>query len=291
MTVLPLLAVLLGVLLGAALAGRRPQLQALGRRPLQVAIALLGLQLSFTDLAQVGGRHLVVVVVTVAVTYVGTQALARRLGFSRAQGLLVASGFSVCGASAVAAMEPLTDADEGDSGLAVALVTLCGSLAILLLPAVRGPLGLDQAAFGAWVGASVHDVGQVAATAGRVGTVALTTALVVKLSRVALIVPLVLLESRRCASAGTLGTTARLPWFVPGFVGAAGIHSLDVLPEPALSALATGQHGLLLLGLVGLGAGVRPERLRRLGGRATVLGLASWLLVAGTSYLLLQLVA
>jgi uncharacterized integral membrane protein (TIGR00698 family) len=285
-TVLPLLAVLLGVLLGAALAGRRGQLQALGRRPLQVAIALLGLSLTFTDLAQIGGRHLAVVVLTVVVTYVGTQALARQLGFSRAQGLLVASGFSVCGASAVAAMEPVADADEGDSGLAVALVTLCGSLAIVVLPALRGPLGLDEAAFGAWAGASVHDVGQVVATAGSVGTVALTTALVVKLSRVVLIVPLVLWEGRRCATAGR----ARVPWFVPGFLVAAGVHSLAVLPAPVQSALATGQHALLLVGLVGLGAGVRLDRLRRLGGRATVLGLSSWLLVAGTAYLLLQLV-
>lgn len=279
MTLLPLGAVLLGVLLGLLW----PRLRHLGRLPLQIAVALLGLRLSFGDVAQIGGRHLLVVVVTVAVTYLGTQVLARHLGFTHAQGLLVASGFSVCGASAVAAMEPVVDADEGDSGLAVALVTLCGSLAIFVLPALRGPLDLDPSEFGAWVGASVHDVGQVAATAGRVGGVALTTALVVKLSRVALLVPLVLFEGRRSAPA----TRVSVPWFVLAFLGAAALSPL--VPSGLLTVVLNGQHGLLLLGLVGLGAGVRPDRLRVIGGRAAVLGLGSWFLVASTSYVLLQL--
>jgi uncharacterized integral membrane protein (TIGR00698 family) len=279
---LPLVAVLVGVALGR----RLPGTGVLARWPLQLAVALLGLQLSVTDVTRTGARHLVVVLVTVAVTFVGTQALARRLGFSRAQGLLVAAGFSVCGASAVAAMEPVAEAEEGDSGLAVALVTLCGSLAILVLPALRQPLGLDASTFGAWVGASVHDIGQVAATAGRAGTAALVPALVVKLCRVALLAPLVLAQSRRCVGP----VRVAVPWFVPGFVVAAGLHSSGLLPAALLGALHSGQQVLLLVGLVGIGARVQLGQLRRLRWSATALGLGSWLLVAGTSYTLLRVV-
>ena len=74
--------------------------------------------------------------------------------------LLVATGFAICGASAVAAMKDVADGDDDDTAVAVALVTLCGSIAIFVLPALRGPLGLDVSAFGTWAGASVHDVGQ-----------------------------------------------------------------------------------------------------------------------------------
>ena len=106
--------------------------------------------------------------VTVAVTFAGTQLLGRLLAVPPARALLVATGFSICGASAVAAMSEVADADEDDTAVAVALVTLRGSLAIVLLPPLRVPLGLDPVAFGSWVGASVHDVGQTVATASRV---------------------------------------------------------------------------------------------------------------------------
>lgn len=148
-------------------------------------------------------------------TFTATRWLGRRLGVPPARALLVATGFSICGASAVAAMEPVADGDEQDTGIAIALVTLCGSLAILLLPALRGPLGLDPTAFGSWVGASVHDVGQTVATADRVPG-ALTAAVVVKLSRVVLLAPLVtgvsLARNRRLVVAGGGGVVAGAGW-------------------------------------------------------------------------------
>ena len=153
-------------------------------------MVLLGLQLALPQLLHLGLAGLAVVVVTVAATFTGTRLLGRLLGVSPARSLLIVTGFSICGASAVASMEEVAGGDDDDTGVAVALVTLCGSLAILLLPALHGPLGLDPVAFGSWVGASVHDVGQTVATANRVPG-AVTSAVVVKLSRVALLAPLV----------------------------------------------------------------------------------------------------
>ena len=159
-------------------------------RLLRIAVVLLGLQLGLPQLLHLGLAGLAVVLVTVTVTFAGTRLPGRLLGVSPARSLLIATGFSICGASAVAAMEEVAAGDDDDTGVAVALVTLCGSLAILLLPALRGPLGLGPVAFGSWVGASVHDVGQTVAPASRVPG-ALTSAVVVKLSRVVLLAPLV----------------------------------------------------------------------------------------------------
>lgn len=255
---------------------------------LRASIVLLGLQLALPQLLELGGRGLMVVVVTVAVTFFGTQLLGRLMGVSPARSLLVATGFSICGASAVAAMKEVSDGDEDDAAVAIALVTLCGSLAILILPALQGPLGLDDpVVFGSWIGASVHDVGQTVATASQVDG-ALTSAVVVKLSRVVLLAPLVAGVAVVLSRRGTRTTSGKrppiVPLFVAGFLGAIVITSTGVLPEPALDAARTIQKVLLVAALFGLGTGIRLAMLRRTGGRAVLLGSMSWLLVALVSY-------
>ena len=269
-------------------------------RLLRIAVVLLGLQLGLTQLLHLGLGGAAVVVVTVAVTFTGTRLLGRLLGVPTARSLLIATGFSICGASAVAAMEEVAGGDDDDTSVAVALVTLCGSLAILLLPALRAPLGLDPVAFGSWVGASVHDVGQTVATANRVPG-ALTSAVVVKLSRVVLLAPLVAgvsLTRRRTAPSTapdtatpgtTPGTTSGrrpplLPLFVAGFLGAIALASTGLLTTPVLDAAKTLQGVLLAAALFGLGTGIHLPTLRRTGGRALLLGLLSWLLVAVVAY-------
>ena len=256
-------------------------------RFLRLAVVLLGLQLGLQQLLDLGPRGGLVVLSTVAITFTGTRLLGRLLGVPPARALLVATGFSICGASAVAAMEEVAGGDEDDTAIAIALVTLCGSLAILLLPLLRQPLGLDPAAFGSWVGASVHDVGQTVATADRVPG-ALTTAMVVKLSRVVLLAPLVagmsLVLRRRSPAAAASRRPPLLPLFVAGFLGAIAVASTGLLPDPVLHGAKTVQEVLLAAALVGLGTGIHLPTLRRTGGRALLLGLFSWVLVATVAY-------
>ena len=265
-------------------------------RLLRIAVVLLGLQLGLTQLLHLGLGGAAVVVVTVAVTFTGTRLLGRLLGVPPARSLLIATGFSICGASAVAAMEEVAGGDDDDTAVAVALVTLCGSLAILLLPLLRAPLGLDPVGFGSWVGASVHDVGQTVATANRVPG-ALTSAVVVKLSRVVLLAPLVAgvgLSRRRTVTSTTSGPASGtssgrrpplLPLFVAGFLGAIALASTGLLPGPVLDVAKTLQGVLLAAALFGLGTGIHLPTLRRTGGRALLLGLLSWLLVAVVAYI------
>jgi uncharacterized integral membrane protein (TIGR00698 family) len=254
---------------------------------LRIAIVLLGLQLALPQLIDLGLAGLGVVVVTVAVTFAGTRLLGRLLGLPPARSLLIATGFSICGASAVAAMKDVADGDEDDTAVAIALVTLCGTLAIFVLPALREPLGLGPAAFGSWVGASVQDVGQAVATADRVDG-ALAAAVVVKLSRVVLLAPLVagvaIARSRRSRADCTGRRPPVVPLFVVGFFAAIALASSGLLPAEVLSSAAAAQELLLVAALVGLGTGVHLSTLRRTGGRALVLGLSSWLLVASVAY-------
>src|SRR4051794_1698679 len=202
-------------------ASAAPGLRTAAGPVLKLGVVLLGLDLVFPDILALGVKALLVVIAVVAITFFGTRWAGRRLGISDDLSLLVATGFSICGVSAIAAANGVIDADEDEVAFSVALVTLCGTLAIVVLPPLQGPLGLDNEQFGAWVGASVHDVAQVVATSSTAGSVALATAIVVKLTRVMLLAPLVAgiaLERGRDARSASAESGASRPPLVPPFI-------------------------------------------------------------------------
>jgi uncharacterized integral membrane protein (TIGR00698 family) len=257
------------------------------KRLLRVGVVLLGLRLSLSDVSELGSRGLGVVIFTVTATFFGTQWIGRRLGLSRDLSLLVATGYSICGASAIAALEGAADAEEEEVAAAIGLVTLFGSLAIVALPLLSGPLGLTDEGFGAWAGASVHDVAQVVATASTAGAPVVAIAIVVKLTRVVLLAPIVAGVNihRRNERASVDGKRPPLmPLFVAVFLGAVALRSTGWLSSDLISSAKDLEGWMLTAALVGLGAGVRIDRLRRLGPQPLVLGAVAWLTVAGVSY-------
>ncbi len=253
---------------------------------LKAGIVLLGFDLAFPEILALGIKALAVVLAVVAITFIGTQWLGRRLGLSSNLSLLVATGFSICGVSAIAAANGVVEADDDEVTYAVALVTLCGTLAIVTLPSLQAPLGLDAEQYGAWVGASVHDVGQVVATSSTAGGLALATAIVVKLTRVMLLAPLVAVIAYRQTRATATGSSrlAAVPPFILLFVVAVAVASFGVLPDRAIDRLDQLRTVLLGLALFAVGARVTISRLARIGVRPLVLGLASWVLIAAVSY-------
>ena len=260
------------------------------RHVLRAGIVLVGLRLSLREVAHLGPRALAAVVVVVAATFFGTQWLGKRLGLSPGLSLLVATGYSICGASAIAATEPFADATEEEVAYAIALVTMCGTLAIALLPATASLLHMSDAHFGAWVGASVHDVGQVVATASTRNAAALKAAVIVKLTRVALLAPLLAGVSfayrRRHSNDEHTGETAKLPvlpMFIVLFLVAVAVRTTGVISDLWLARVKNVETLLMGMGLVGLGAGVSLAKLRAVGRRPLALGLLSWLLIAAVS--------
>jgi len=295
-----------GVLLGAIAAnvgilGERvgPGVNFAAKHLLRAGIVLLGLRLSFDEVRALGWQGVLGVVIVLLFTFFGVQLLARVMGLSQGLGLLVATGYSICGASAVAAMAPLSTADEEETAYAIGLVTLFGSLSILTLPFIGHALGLSDETFGTWVGAGVHDVGQVTATASAYSAAALAPATLVKLTRVALLAPMVFgvgvaRRRRLAAAASDRGASADgvdvpdvhvplVPLFVVGFLAMICLRATGWLSADALALAKDAETLLLTAGMFGLGAGVRIDRLRRLGGRPMLLGVISWVIVAGAA--------
>ncbi|THJ66290.1 putative sulfate exporter family transporter [Arthrobacter echini] len=300
------LALILGILLGNTglyTATLRPGISGGTKRLLRAGVVLLGLQLALPDILALGPQVILLIVATVAISFAATTWLGRWLGLSRAGALLMAAGFSICGASAIAGMQGIADADDDEVASAVAMVTLYGSLMILALPLLNVLVGLDAAEFGIWSGLAVHEVAQVVAVASTAGATALASATVVKLGRVLMLAPVAALasigERRHTARSLRDGTTEEasdgvqqlrsrtplVPLFVLGFLAMVILRSTGVLPEPALDVGRTLTTILLAAGMFGLGAGIDIRRLLHSGGRFAAVGALSTVLLAGISLL------
>lgn len=291
----------LGLLSPAAVAGAGR----LGTRCLRLGVVLLGLQLSVPAVLELGRVGLLVIAATVLATFAATLGLGRLLRVPRLLTLLVATGFAICGAAAVAAMSAVADPDgdqEEDTATAVALVTLYGTLALIVLPPLVPVLGLDDHGAGLWIGASVHEVAQVVAAGGAVSVTALAVATVTKLGRVVLLAPLVaayglVVRVRERSAVRTSAVPDRavgpadapdvrpplLPLFVVGFLAAVAVRSAGLLPDGVLDLAQVVTTALLAAAMVGLGVGVDLRHLLRTGGRAGVLAAASTVVAAGVS--------
>ncbi|ALV47434.1 hypothetical protein MB46_05270 [Arthrobacter alpinus] len=273
-----------------------------GKHLMRVGIVFLGLKLSLSDIMNLGWVSVLLVVAVVVLSFAGTLALGRLFRLGGDTPLLIATGFSICGASAIGAMAAVKGTRHEDTVLPVALVTLCGTLAIGILPLLMTPLGLSPLQFGQWVGAGVHDVGQVVATAQTAGAVALSAAVVVKLTRVVLLAPIVgvagAIERKRQARAHLLtnaGTAPKFPPLVPlfvvGFLVMAALRSTGWLADGVIEGGALIQDIALGAALFGLGSSVRVRDLLETGLRATVMALCSWALIASLAFGAVHLMA
>ncbi|MUK02115.1 putative sulfate exporter family transporter [Vibrio cholerae] len=306
------IALALGILLGNSglyAAALRPGVGAGTKHLLRSGVVLLGLQLALSDILALGPQVILLIVACVTLSFYGTLFWGRRLGLTRAGALLMAAGLSICGASAVAGMQGVVDAEDDEVASAVAMVTLYGTLMIVALPLLNNLLGLDPMEFGVWSGLAVHEVAQVVAVASTAGATALASATVVKLGRVLMLAPVAaatgVAERRRArtadpaAGAGTSPAAAPpavppaplVPLFVLGFLAMVVVRSLEIMPLPVLDAGRALATVLLAAGMFGLGAGIDLRRLLRTGGRFALVGAVSTLFLAGVSLLGVLLLA
>jgi uncharacterized integral membrane protein (TIGR00698 family) len=294
----------------AANFGRWPSFAAAGtslasKKFMRIGVALLGAQVSVVSLKAIGLKGVLTVLLVVTLTIFGILALSKLFKMSGELGLLIGVGFGVCGATAVAAIRPQTRASEEETSYAIALISLCGTLSIFTLPFIGHLLGLSDQTFGAWAGAAVHDVGQVIATASVWSDEAVQSAVVIKLARVCMLAPIVLILSIRHrryltsvaiqndkdgVAVSTQNTKVPLiPFFVIGFIAVAIIQNTFDIPEGIHSAVVLLSKVLLGAGLVALGSSVRWKSIRAIGPRPMVMGLFAWVIVAGVALAAVQI--
>jgi uncharacterized integral membrane protein (TIGR00698 family) len=266
------------------------------RRVLRFAIVLLGFQLSVRQIQEVGGKAFLVVALTLLAAFAFTTWLGRRLGVDRRLVQLIAAGTSICGASAIVATNSVTEGTDEDVAYAIAVVTLFGSLSMLLYPLAMGFAPFSPQAYGLWAGASIHETAQVLAAAFQAGTVSGQFAAVSKLSRIMLLAPVVLglgwMSRRRMSDAtGEVAGKARkipVPLFLLGFVAAMVINSLGILPVPVTRFIVQVDQFLLALSLGAMGLETSLRKVRDAGWRPLLLGSGAWLFISAFSFALIR---
>ncbi|MBA52433.1 MAG: hypothetical protein CL456_10040 [Acidimicrobiaceae bacterium] len=258
------------------------------RRLLRVGVVLLGFRLSISELRQsMNWLDALMVVTLVSLTLWGVGRVCKAFGLSPDFGRLLGVGYAVCGVSAIAAVKPLTKAEEEEVAYAVGVVTLFGTLSMACYPVIGAIANLAPETFGWWAGSAIHDVAQVVATATMRGDEALETAVVIKLGRVALLGPILVfvsMKTRGRANSERSAAVKAIPLFVVGFILAVVARSIEILPIGTLELLDDMRKIFLTAAMVGVGALVKLRSLVSMGRGPLNAGFISWLLLAGIAF-------
>ncbi|MGH8782629.1 YeiH family protein [Paraburkholderia sp.] len=267
------------------------------RKLLRIAVAFFGLRVSLQEIAQVGLPGLTVsVLIVVSTLVIGTWVGMKVMKLDRDTAILTAAGSAICGAAAVLAFESTLQSKPHKSAMAVGSVVLFGTLSMFLYPALyrAGWLHLDTIGAGLFFGGTIHEVAQVVGAASNVSPEATHIATIVKMTRVMLLVPVLLVLGvwlNRTARGTTAGSTAgthaphklAIPWFALGFLALVIVNSLHVLPEVATQTVNTLDTFALTMAMTALGIETRVSQIRQAGPRALTTGLILyvWLTFGG----------
>lgn len=282
-----LMAILLGMPLHfmAEDARAAPGIDFAARGLLRLGVALLGLRVSVEMVALIGWPFVALIAASIAALILGSVPLMRRLGHDRAFGLLTGGSVAICGASAamaIASVLPPRPTTERDLSFVVITVTALSTLAMILYPALATLLGLDMHQAGLFLGGTIHDVAQVVGAGYSLSDEAGDTATVVKLIRVTLLAPVVLVAALILRQAGQgRARTPILPGFVLAFLVLAGLNSAHLVPDMITDAASVASRAILVAAVAAVGMKTSLARLAEVGPGAIALLIGQSLVLAG----------
>jgi uncharacterized integral membrane protein (TIGR00698 family) len=292
----PVTGVIIGVLIAAV---RKPGprlrrgIDTVNKPALQAGVALLGTQLSLTQVFKVGGSSLPIMMGSLAACLAGAYWIGRWMGIDGNLRTLIGAGTGICGASAIAAVTPVIGAAGIEVAYAISTIFLFNIAAVAIFPLIGHLLGMDPHSFGLFAGTAVNDMSSVVAVATAYGPGAVDHAVVVKLTRTLMIIPiclgLTLLAGRRAraASQGLSASPVRVvrlvPWFLVAFLLAAAANSVGLIPAGAHHGLSELSVFLITVALCAVGLSTDLAGLRRTGPRPLLLGACLWAIVSATS--------
>ena len=292
-------ALVIAILLGTAIRtawtpGERylPGIVFSGKTLLEIAVVLLGASISFQAVAEAGTGLILGIAVVVFAAIGASFTLCRLLGLPWRMGVLVACGNSICGNSAIAAVAPVIDAKSEDVASSIAFTAILGVVVVLSLPLLVPLLSMTETQYGILAGLTVYAVPQVLAATMPVGVVSTQLGTLVKLVRVLMLGPVVILLSvlaGRGSGTATLSFKRLVPWFILGFLALAALRSLGAIPDMVLRGVMPTATALTIVSMAALGLGVDLRVLGRVGGRVTLAVSLSLLVLLAISLVLIRL--
>lgn len=260
---------------------------------LRAAIVFYGFRLTFQSIAEVGIAGIVTSVLVVSLTFViGYIVGTKILKLDRDTTILTSAGSSICGAAAVLATEPVVKSEAYKSAIAVSTVVLFGSIAMFLYPFLykAGYVDLDPKGMGVYIGGTLHEVAHVVAAGNTLGTEVAKDAVIVKMIRVMMIAPFLIIlglwlaNRKKAANEATdEKTKITIPWFAVGFIAVAGFNSLDLLPKAIVTDINAIDTFALTMAMTALGMETSIDKFKGVGLKPIYLAmiLFIWLIFGG----------
>lgn len=259
------------------------------KRVLRFGIILYGFRLTFQDVAEVGLPAICVDAIIVTVTILGGVAIGKLLKMDRDIALLTSIGSGICGAAAVLGAEGALRTQPYKTAVSVATVVIFGTIAMFLYPTLyaSGIFQFTPEQMGIFTGSTIHEVAHAVGAGNAMGDAVASSAIIVKMIRVMMLVPVLLILGFVVAKRAKGGSAEKgkisIPWFAVMFLVVIGFNSLDLLPASLVGFINTFDTFLLTMAMTALGAETSIEKFKKAGAKPFILALClfGWLICGG----------
>lgn len=291
-----IIGIVLGMLYANSLRNHLPEtwvpgIQFCSKKILRLGIILYGFRLTFQDVIAVGTAGILIDAVIVTVTILGGIAIGRLLKMDRDIALLTSIGSGICGAAAVLGAEATIRTKPYKTAVAVATVVIFGTIAMFIYPIAyrSGILGLSPEEMGIYAGSTLHEVAHAVGAGNAMGEDIANVSIIVKMIRVMLLVPVLLIlgywVARRATKDNATGEKGKvaIPWFAIGFLAVIGFNSFNLLPQPVVDVINYIDTFLLTMAMAALGAETSIDKFKKAGAKPFILAaiLFVWLMTGG----------
>lgn len=269
----------------------KPGISFASRTVLRFGVALLGFRITLGEIAELGWQPVVLVISVVTLTILASTWAARAMGFKTEFGILSGGATAICGASAAMALSaalPPHERKERATGFTIIGVSTLSTIAMILYPAISNLFGFDDHHAGVFIGATVHDVAQVVGAGYAISPEAGDTATIVKLMRVAMLLPVIVavgLWARRRGGHGEGERPPLLPWFVTAFAALVVVNSLVPIPEIVREAGNAASRWCLVAAIAALGVKTHFSEIVEIGWKPVALMVLETIFIASLALL------
>lgn len=247
---------------------------------LKIAVVGLGFGMTMTSAIEAGKNGLLLTIGSIFLTLILGFILGRLLFIDKKTSYLISAGTAICGGSAIAATAPLIEAKEKHISIALGIVFILNSIALIIFPLLGHVFHLNQQDFGLWAAIAIHDTSSVVGAAHAYGDEALEIATTVKLARALWIIPLSLFTAFLFKAKGK---KIKIPWFILLFIMAIIANTYLPIPRVLSGNILSISKSLLVATLFLIGTGLSIEKLKTAGWKPLLLGLALWIFISISS--------
>lgn len=261
------------------------------KKLLRFGIILLGMRLNLADIYHAGAGVFLIAFINLVFALFVVYGLTKIFNVDKKLGILTACGTAICGAAAVVAIAPQIKANEKETAVGAAIVALLGTVFTLVYTLLYSIFGLTPTEYGIFAGGTLHEIAHVIAAASAGGDEAVDMAVIVKLTRVALLVPVAIvigiMYQRRDKGQGNKAfSLSIIPWFILGFLVMSGINSLGIVPPAVAQTFVNCAYILIAMAMAGLGLNVEIKTFKQLGIKAFIAGLIGSVCLSVVGYIL-----